>query len=161
MQRLSCLLLARTKRFVHRPRGDPAQLTKAALDRLSLFRLGPSSITVAFAWAVLNWAADACCLILALKAIGAPVPWNDVLLAWSAGQGAASFSPTPGGVGVVEVAMTAALVAAGLRPSTAVAAVLLYRITAFKTLITLASFAQRTLARHHDGGIDSACKGSA
>jgi uncharacterized membrane protein YbhN (UPF0104 family) len=71
-----------------------------------------------------------------------------VLLAWSAGQGAASFSPTPGGIGVVEVTMTAALVAAGLRPADALAAVLLYRVVAFKLVIALAWFAERTLTRH-------------
>jgi putative heme transporter len=69
------------------------------MDRLSLFQLGPTTVGLAFTWGMLNWAADACCLILSVKAIGAPVPWGG-LLAWSAGQGAASFSPTPGGIGV-------------------------------------------------------------
>jgi putative heme transporter len=148
LQRLASRLLAAAQRIVRRPRGDPARLTQAALDRLSLFRLGPATLALAFTWGMLNWAADACCLILSVQAIGVPVPWDGVLLAWSAGQGAGSFSPTPGGIGVVEVAMTAALVAAGLRPADALAAVLLYRLVAFKFVLALAWFAERTITRH-------------
>ena len=159
LQRLASRLLAAAQKVLRRPRGDPAQLIKTALDRLSLFRLGPATVGLAFTWGLLNWAADACCLILSVKAIGVPVPWGGVLLAWSAGQGAASFSPTPGGIGVIEVAMTAALAAAGLRPADALAAVLLYRIVSFKTVLTLAWFAERALTRRSRGGRLSADPG--
>jgi len=152
LQRLASRLLSAAQKVLRHPRGDPAQLTNAAVDRLSLFRLGPATVGLAFTWGMLNWAADACCLILAVKAIGAPVPWGGVLLVWSAGQGAASFSPTPGGIGVVEVAMTAALAAAGLRPADALAAVLLYRIVSFKSGGTLAWFAEHAFTRHRRGG---------
>jgi putative heme transporter len=153
--RLQCLagrLLRASQRVVHRPRGDVAEITKTAMDRLRLFRLGPATVGLAVTWGLLNWAADACCLILAVGAVGVPVPWGGVLLAWSAGQGAASFSPTPGGIGVVEVAMTAALAAAGLRPADALAAVLLYRIVSFKTVLTLAWLAGRAVTRHRRSG---------
>jgi hypothetical protein len=148
LQRLVARLLSAGQRVLRRSRGDPAQVTQDAMDRLSLFRLSPQTVGLAFTWGLLNSAADACCLILAVKAIGVPVPWGGVLLAWSAGQGAGSFSPTPGGIGVVEVTMTAALAAAGLRPADALAAVLLYRLVAFKMIITLAWFAERTVTRH-------------
>jgi putative heme transporter len=151
LQRLFSQLLRAAQQVLHRPRGDPAQLTKTAIDRLGLFRLGPVTLALAFTWAVLNSAADACCLILSIKAVGVPVPWGGVLLAWSAGQGAGSLSPTPGGIGVVEVTMTAALAAAGLQPADALAAVLLYRIVAFKSVITLAWFAERTFIHHRRG----------
>jgi len=151
LRRLASRLLSAAQKILRRPRGDPAQTARGALDRLSLFRLGPATVGLAFTWGLLNWAADACCLILSVRAIGVPVPWDGVLLAWSAGQGAASFSPTPGGIGVVEVAMTAALAAAGLRPADALAAVLLYRIVSFKTGFTLAWLAERTVS-HRRGG---------
>lgn len=48
--------------------------------------------------------------------------------------------------------MTAALAAAGLRPADALAAVLLYRVVSFKTVITLAWFAERAVTRHRHGG---------
>jgi uncharacterized membrane protein YbhN (UPF0104 family) len=136
-------LLAVAQRVVRRPKGDPAQITKAAMGQLSLFRLTPGSVGLAFLWGILNWATDAGCLVLAIKAIGVPVPWDGVLLAWSAGQGAATFSPTPAGIGVVEVAMTAALTAAGPRPADALAAVLLYRVVSFKSIVTLAWLVER------------------
>jgi putative heme transporter len=152
LQRLASRLLSAAQKVLRRPRGDPAQLTMSVMDRLSLFRLGPATVGLAFTWGILNWAADACCLILAVKAIGVPVPWGGVLLAWSAGQGAASFSPTPGGIGVVEVAMTAALAAAGPQPADALAAVLLYRIVSFKTVLTLIWLAERAVTRRSRGG---------
>ena len=145
LRRFAARLLSAAQRVVRRPRGDPAQLTKTAMDQLSHFRLSPAAIGLAFTWGLFNWAADASCLVLSVKAVGLPVPWGGVLLAWSAGQGAASFSPTPGGIGVVEVAMTAALAAAGPRPADALAAVLLYRIVSLKTIITLAWFAERAV----------------
>jgi putative heme transporter len=152
LRRLTSWLLRTAQRTVRRPHGDPGQLAAAAMERLSLFRLSPGTIALAFTWGTLNWAADAGCLILSVTAIGAPVPWGGILLAWSAGQGAASFSPTPGGIGVVEVAMTAALVAVGLAPAYAFAAVLLYRILAMKGLVTLGWFAERTVTHHRPGG---------
>ena len=41
--------------------------------------------------------------------------------AWSAGAGTSTFSPTPFGLGVVEVTLTAALTAAGISAPVAVA----------------------------------------
>lgn len=73
LQRLFTRLLAVAQRVVRRPRGNPAQITNAAMDRLSLFRLGPATVGPALTWGTLNSAADACCLILAVKAIGVPV----------------------------------------------------------------------------------------
>jgi putative heme transporter len=149
LQRHTIRLLSTVQRVVRRPRGDPGRLIDSVVEQLRLFRLGPATIGLALTWGMLNWTADACCLILAIKAIGVHVPWGGVLLAWSAGQGAASFSPTPGGIGVVEVAITAALVAAGLRPADALAAVLLYRIVSFKFIPSLAWFGGRIATRRH------------
>jgi putative heme transporter len=140
-----CTMIA--QKVVHRPRGDPRQLANSATDLLNRMWLRPSTLVAGLGWGTLNWLTDACCLILAIKAIGAPVPWTSVLLAWGAGTSAGSFSPTPDGIGVVEVTMTAALVAAGLRPPDAIAAVLLYRIVSFKAVITIIWFTQRTLGR--------------
>ncbi|MGO9784036.1 MAG: lysylphosphatidylglycerol synthase domain-containing protein [Streptosporangiaceae bacterium] len=95
-------------------------------------------------------AADATCLVLAIKAIGAAVPWHRVLLVWSAGIGAGSFSPTPGGIGIVEAAMIAVLVVAGLRPPEAVAAVLIYRLVNAKSVITMVFFVYRSIRQRHE-----------
>jgi putative heme transporter len=151
LQRLTSRLLSALQQVLHRPRGNPGEIAEAFVERLSLLRLTPATVALALAWGILNSAADASCLILAIKAIGAPVPWREVLLAWSAGEGAGSFSPTPGGIGVVEVAVTAALVAAGMPAPAALAAVLLYRIVAFKLVPTVGWFSERTVAHRRRG----------
>ena len=79
-------------------------------------------------------------LVLAIKAVGAAVPWHRVLLVWSAGIGARSSSPTPGGIGAVEAAMITVLVVAGLHPAQAVAAVLIYRLVNAKSAVTAVLF---------------------
>ena len=48
-----------------------------------------------------------------------------------------SFVPVPGGLGVVEAGLTAALVAAGVEPSTALAGVLVYRLFTYVAPILL------------------------
>jgi uncharacterized protein (TIRG00374 family) len=126
-----------SQRTVRRPLGDAAQLSAAVLERLSSVRLSTSAIALAFGWALVNWGADALCLAAAIAAARVAVPWSRLLLAWSAGSAAGSFSPTPFGLGVVDVALIAALHAAGLHTGDAVGAVLLYRIITFKIILTL------------------------
>jgi uncharacterized protein (TIRG00374 family) len=79
----------------------------------------------------MNWVADIACLALSLIAVGSPVPWSTLILVWSVGVGAGSFGLTPGGLGLVEAALAAALVAAGVHSPQAVAAVLVYRLISF------------------------------
>jgi putative heme transporter len=106
------------------------------LSRLGSFSLGLPAIAAAFGYAVINWAADAACLAAAVAAITVAVPWDRLLLVWSAGAAAASFSPTPYGLGIVDIALITALTRAGLASPDAVGAVLLYRIITFKILVT-------------------------
>ena len=90
---------------------------------------------VAFALAMANWVFDCACLALAFLAIGAGVPWRGLLLAYGAGQLAASLPITPGGLGVVEGSLVVALVAYGGAEQETVAAVLLYRLVSFWLLL--------------------------
>jgi putative heme transporter len=130
------LLIRRTQRLVHRPASDAATTAADILQRLGSFGLGPSAIAAAFGYALVNWAADVLCLAAAIAAIGVPVPWTKLLLVWSTGAAAASFSPTPYGLGIVDIALIAALTRTGLASPDAVGAVLLYRIITFKILVT-------------------------
>jgi putative heme transporter len=130
-------LLRLAQRITRRPAGDPDVLATRALGRLGSLRLGPWSIGYLLACGLVNWAADALCLAASIAAAGAPVPWDKLLLAWSAGAGASTFSPTPFGLGVVEVTLITALAAAGISSPVAVGAVLLYRIMTFKIAGTL------------------------
>jgi len=151
-------------RIRRRAGGDPSTRVARALGQFGDTRISAATLGLAVAWGVVNWLADALCLVLAIVAVRVAVPWHEVLLVWTAGAGASTFSPTPGGLGVVDIAMIAALVAAGLREPEAIAAVLLYRTVTFKALITTVWLVGRSVSRRrrrvigsqHDGSDDVA-----
>jgi putative heme transporter len=136
LERLVNWCASKLRRSPHDATSQADRSVGGLLSRVGALHLGTATLCVAFCWALLNWCADAAVLVLAVHAVRAVVPWNRILLVWSAGIGAASLSPTPGGLGVVEVTMIAAMVAAGLHPPEAVAAVIVYRIITLKTLVT-------------------------
>ncbi len=136
------------QRLVRRPAGDARAIAAGTLERLGSFNLGLPAIASAFTWALVNWAADVLCLAAVIAAIGVAVPWDRLLLIWSAGAAAASFSPTPYGLGVVDIALITALTGAGLKAPGAVGAVLLSRIVSFKILVTLLWIGYRYLKEH-------------
>ena len=114
-----------------RPVGDPGQLVRGALRQLGETRLRRRDVSAAAGHGLVLWTFDIACLGLALLAVGAELPLPLLVLAWSVGVAATSFSLTPGGLGLVETALTAALVTAGLSTTTALAGVLLYRVVSF------------------------------
>jgi putative heme transporter len=101
------------------------------LDRVASIRMSWLSYAEVFGLAVLNWAADCGALACAIRATGQPVPWHSLLLVYGAGAAVGSTGITPGGFALVELALTAALTAAGLHRSPALAAVLAYRLVNF------------------------------
>ncbi|MGH9065005.1 MAG: lysylphosphatidylglycerol synthase transmembrane domain-containing protein [Acidimicrobiales bacterium] len=120
-----------SRRVTGWPGTEPEELVAQGLARILAVSPGRADLARALAWALGNWVFDCACLVAAFLALGAPVPWRALLLAYGAGQLAANLPITPGGLGVVEGSLTIALVAfGGARPST-VAAVLLYRIVSF------------------------------
>ena len=119
------------QRVIKRPQGDPRELIDASVARIVGLRLRARGWIFVFCLATTNWVANIACLALAIMAVRSPVPWSGLILAWSVGVGAASFGITPGGLGLVEAALTGALVAAGVHTPQAVAAVLVYRLISF------------------------------
>jgi uncharacterized membrane protein YbhN (UPF0104 family) len=136
-----------SKRVIKRPKEEPRSVVTGALDRVAALRLGYWTATGAFGWALLNWVADVACLVCAIKAVGEPVPWAAILVIWTAGVGAASFSPVPAGLGIVDIVLIAALATAGLHGQYAVAAAVAYRSISLKVLITVV-----WLIYHHMAG---------
>jgi uncharacterized protein (TIRG00374 family) len=119
------------QRIIHRPKGEPRELVDVTIERVEGLHLRGRGWAFVFWLATVNWVADIACLAVSIMAVGSPVPWSALILAWSVGVGAASFGITPGGLGVVEAALAAALVAAGVHSPKAVAAVLVYRLISF------------------------------
>jgi uncharacterized membrane protein YbhN (UPF0104 family) len=107
------------------------------LTSLGSYRLGAGGAAATLLLGLVNWLLDACCLALALVAVGADVPWQGLLLAWAAGTLVSSTRLTPGGIGIVEAALASALVAAGLPASSAVPAVVVYRLVSLWLLAGL------------------------
>ena len=105
------------------------------LDRIASLRLPTRGYLTVFGLATLNWAADCTALALAIRATGLPVPWHALLLAYGAGAAVGSTGLTPGGFGLVELTVAAALTAGGLPASGALASVLAYRLVNFWLVI--------------------------
>jgi putative heme transporter len=123
------------------------------LDRVASLRLPWPRYVEVFGLAVLNWAADCGALACAIKATGQPVPWHSLLLVYGAGAAVGSTGITPGGFALVELALTAALTAAGLHRSTALAAVLAYRLVNFWLILIGGWILMALLARRRPGGL--------
>ena len=98
------------------------------LDQLTVLRLPPRDRLPLVLLALTNWLVDCLCLAAAIRSVGAPIPWHGLLLAYLTAAGATTLAVTPGGLGTVEIALTAALIAAGLDAPHALAATLLYRL---------------------------------
>lgn len=80
-------------------------------------------------------------------ATGGELPLLAVLVVLLAGSALGSTVPTPGGVGGVEAAMTAGLVAAGLPLTQAVSAVVVFRLLTFWLLVPVGMLAAAQLRR--------------
>jgi putative heme transporter len=125
------------------------------LDRVASLRLSGPRYAEVFGLAVLNWAADCGALACAIKATGQPVPWHSLLLVYGAGAAVGSTGITPGGFALVELALTAALTAAGLHRSPALAAVLAYRLVNFWLILVAGWILMAVLAHRRIGPRDS------
>ncbi len=119
-----------------RRRSDLTGRVMRLFERLGEFELGWRGLVQVTAWGGGTWLFDCACFVLAFKAVGAPIPWGALLLAYGAGQLAANLPITPGGLGAVEGSIQLALVEFGgaTSPSAqaaAVAAVFVYRLISF------------------------------
>jgi hypothetical protein len=156
LERPAAWMLRHGSWLFRRPAGDPRQVIGALAGRLGSLRLAPAGWATVTGLALANWLADAAVLAVSIYAAGAGVPWHVLLLVYGVGIAAQSLHITPGGLGVAEGTLCLALVAAGLRASQALAAVLLYRLVSFWLvasagwLVFLWLRHQRAPARHHE-----------
>ena len=124
------------------------------LDRVASLRLPWFRYAEVFGLALLNWAADCGALACAIRAMGQPVPWHNLLLVYGAGAAVGSTGITPGGFALVELALTAALTAAGLHRSPALAAVLAYRLVNFWLVLICGWILMAVLAHRRIGAAE-------
>jgi uncharacterized protein (TIRG00374 family) len=130
-------VLRQAWRVLGRPAQDPDAVLGDLVARLGSLRLPLSGWLTVVLLALLNWLADAGVLAASIAAVGAPVPWRDLLFVYAVGTAVASVGVVPGGLGVVEGALALTLMGAGLRHPVALAAVLIYRLISFWMVISV------------------------
>lgn len=121
--------LRRLNRLRRRDADDGLDRLRAFLRELRGARLSAGHGTAAAVYALLNWLLDAACLWLCLHAVtDQEISGFQLLLAFCAGMAAGTLTIVPGGLGVIDNALILGLLAGGLGTSTAIAAVVLYRL---------------------------------
>ena len=111
---------------------------------------------LAFAMAVLTWAADFACFVLSLHAVGiGSVGIGAAAAAYGAGLATTGLSLVPGGLGTVETGMMIGLTQAGLAASRAVAGIVAYRLVAYVLVAGIGWSAWAVLRRsqQHPAGV--------
>lgn len=123
--------------LTRRPRGDTTAEIERIMAWMTAVRLSWTQVGRIVAWGTVNWLLDCAVFAMMFSAMDAPIPWKGLLLAYGAGQLAATLPITPGGLGVVEGSITVALVAFGGAESSTAYAVLLYRVISFWMILVI------------------------
>ncbi|HSK59099.1 MAG TPA: lysylphosphatidylglycerol synthase transmembrane domain-containing protein [Actinomycetospora sp.] len=123
-------------RLLNRVRSRPLDTGVAELAQqiaaLQLIELRGRGRALVGSAALANWVLDIACLAACCAAVGADgMTLALVLVAYAAATAASSAAFLPGGLGLVDGALLAALVAGGVPSHPALAAVLLYRLVSF------------------------------
>jgi putative heme transporter len=124
-------LLVLSRKLVKRPGPGAEEALERFLERIGTIHLPRRAYVWVFILSLWNWVADCLCLVAAIGATGVHPPWRYVFFAYGAAMTAASIGLTPGGLGVIEIALVGSLVAAGLQTHHALTAVLIYRLISF------------------------------
>ncbi|HEY2192616.1 MAG TPA: lysylphosphatidylglycerol synthase transmembrane domain-containing protein [Actinomycetospora sp.] len=142
-------LLNRVRR---RPRDTGVPELTTQIEGLALIELpGRGRVVVGFS-ALFNWLFDIACLAACSVAVGANgMTLSLVLVAYAAATAASSAAFLPGGLGLVDGALLAALVAGGVPSKPALAAVLLYRLVSFVGVAAVGWLAWLWVHAHGDG----------
>lgn len=126
-----------SRALIGRPRGDAVAHIQRIVDWCTVVRLDLRQVVAVIGWAAGNWLFDCACFAMMFLAVDSTIPWNGLLLAYGAGQLAATLPITPGGLGVVEGSITIALVAFGGARLATVDAVLMYRLVSFWLVLAI------------------------
>lgn len=149
-------LVGLSQRWFGHPDDDAADALETVLERAAALRATAWQYTVAFVMSLRNWTADCVCLGAAVAVTHTAVPWRGLILAYCLAIAAGSFGITPGGVGVVELTLTATLVAAHVPADRALPAVVIYRLVSFWLVAAVGWILVVGLSRHGRGDPDDA-----
>jgi len=113
------------------------RLDDLAGDRVLLLRV--------LGWAAANWILDAAALWVFLRAFGTTLDVDALIVAFGLANVLAVIPITPGGLGIIDIALPSALVGFGVPRSTAVLGVATYRLAQFFFPIVLGGVLYGTL----------------
>lgn len=148
VQRWGLRVLRAANRVLRRPPETGGRQLAELIAQTRNLHPRPRDLTIAFGWSVYNWALDVACLGFAALAVGDHrITLGAVLVAYVAGSAASSLSLIPAGLGIVDAALTVALVAGGLPADTALAAVVLYRLISLVAVVAVGWILWAYLAR--------------
>ena len=91
----------------------------------------PTKLVMLFGGSVLVTVANLVALYAAVAAFGAAPALSTIAVVYLAGSTVGAASPTPSGLGALEAALVAGLIATGVNEASAVAGVLLFRLATF------------------------------
>ncbi len=111
--------------------GRVRPLVQQVVPRIVALFQRPSKVATLLGGALLLDTSFVAALTCATKAFGANLSIPTVAVVYFAGAIVGSAVPTPGGLGGIEAALSAGLIAAGLSSSVAVSSVLLYRLATY------------------------------
>jgi uncharacterized protein (TIRG00374 family) len=103
------------------------QVSQRLSARIALLQPRVAQWLVLIALAASTWVLDFLSLAASVAAVGAPVPWGVLLVGFLLVQGSIALQISPGGAGLAETSLLAALVASGVAAGPAAASVLIYR----------------------------------
>jgi uncharacterized membrane protein YbhN (UPF0104 family) len=118
------------------------------LPRLLEVAQQPRKLAEGIGGGLLLTAAYILCLAACVQAFHGSVAFASIAVVYLTGSALGSIIPTPGGLGAVEAALTAGLVAAGLHGTEAASAVLLFRLLTFWLPVPFGWAALNYLERH-------------
>jgi uncharacterized protein (TIRG00374 family) len=112
-------------------RARVAPLVSQVIPRLLEVLQQPRKLTEGIGGALLLTLSYILCLVACVQAFHSSAAIASIAVVYLTGSALGSIIPTPGGIGTVEAALTAGLVAAGLHGTQAASAVLLFRLLTF------------------------------
>ena len=108
-----------------------APMVGQVIPRLVDVAQQPAKLAQGVGGALLLTTAYILCLAASVRALGGSLSLASIAVVYLTGSALGSIVPTPGGLGAVEAALSAGLIAAGLHSATAISTVLLFRTLTF------------------------------
>lgn len=140
-------LMPRLNRLLRRDPDAGVDSVVTQFEHLSTVRLTVGGFALTAAWSLLNRLFDAAVLWLSIWAVTGHLPWiqaelnqttiSGALLAYITAKLAGSAQVTPAGLGTVEAAIIATLVATGMTAVDATGAAIVYRVVSFAFITVL------------------------